>query len=57
MAACSKCGTEPLANARFCHECGAPVSAADAQAEYKQVTVWFAGDGVMGLFTDEGVGA
>lgn len=42
MAACSKCGTEPLANARFCHGCGAPVSAADAQAEYKQVTVLFA---------------
>ena len=42
MAACSKCGTEPLANARFCHGCGAPLSAADAQAEYKQVTVLFA---------------
>ena len=42
MAACSKCGTEPLANARFCHGCGAPVSSADTQAEYKQVTVLFA---------------
>lgn len=42
MAACSKCGTQPLANARFCHGCGAPVSTADAQAEYKQVTVLFA---------------
>ncbi len=42
MAVCSKCGTEPLANARFCHGCGAPVSVADAPAEYKQVTVLFA---------------
>ncbi|MDP7725877.1 adenylate/guanylate cyclase domain-containing protein [Mycobacterium sp. TY814] len=42
MAACSKCGTEPPANARFCHGCGAPIARADAQAEYKQVTVLFA---------------
>ncbi|RUP03115.1 MAG: cyclase [Mycobacterium sp.] len=42
MAACSKCGTEPPANARFCHGCGAPIARADAQAEFKQVTVLFA---------------
>lgn len=42
MAACSKCGIEPLANARFCHGCGTSVSVADAHAEYKQVTVLFA---------------
>lgn len=42
VAACNKCGTEALANARFCHGCGAAVSAADGQAEYKQVTVLFA---------------
>jgi class 3 adenylate cyclase len=39
-AACRTCGTEPLENARFCHGCGAPVTA--ARAEYKQVTVLFA---------------
>ncbi|MGO9383838.1 MAG: ATP-binding protein [Mycobacterium sp.] len=41
--ACRACGTEPLANARFCHGCGAPVAAAAAApAEFKQVTVLFA---------------
>lgn len=39
---CRACGVEPLENARFCHECGAPVGAADTRAEYKQVTVLFA---------------
>jgi adenylate cyclase len=41
-AACRTCGTEPLENARFCHNCGAPVEGADHRAEYKQVTVLFA---------------
>lgn len=41
-AACRKCGTEPLENARFCHGCGAPVRDRDSRAEYKQVTVLFA---------------
>lgn len=40
--ACSTCGTEALADARFCHGCGAPVGIAEAAAEYKQVTVLFA---------------
>ncbi|RFZ16540.1 ATP-binding protein [Mycobacterium marinum] len=40
--ACRSCGTQPLENARFCHGCGAPVAAAGAHAEYKQVTVLFA---------------
>ncbi|OBK52411.1 adenylate/guanylate cyclase domain-containing protein [Mycobacterium sp. 1081908.1] len=40
--ACRTCGTEPLANARFCHGCGSPVAATEAKAEYKQVTVLFA---------------
>ncbi len=42
VAACRTCGTEPIANARFCHGCGAPVQVADTHAEYKQVTVLFA---------------
>ena len=41
-AACRTCGTELLANARFCHGCGSPVTDADRHAEYKQVTVLFA---------------
>ncbi len=40
--ACRMCGTEPLANARFCHGCGSPVVEAETHAEYKQVTVLFA---------------
>ncbi len=43
IAACRTCGTEPLENARFCHGCGSPVNVADTHAEYKQVTVLFAG--------------
>jgi adenylate cyclase len=42
IAACRTCGTEPLANARFCHGCGSPVEEAHSRAEYKQVTVLFA---------------
>lgn len=41
-AACRRCGTEPLENARFCHGCGAPVPDLARRAEYKQVTVLFA---------------
>ena len=40
--ACRTCGTEPREGARFCDSCGAPVTAHDARAEYKQVTVLFA---------------
>src|SRR6201986_2268298 len=39
---CRTCGTESLENARFCHGCGALVTAPDTRAEYKQVTVLFA---------------
>ena len=42
IAACRKCGTEPLENARFCHGCGSPVKDGHTRAEYKQVTVLFA---------------
>jgi adenylate cyclase len=42
VAACRTCGTEPLANARFCHTCGSPVNDTASRAEYKQVTVLFA---------------
>ncbi|MGH3541950.1 MAG: zinc-ribbon domain-containing protein [Mycobacterium sp.] len=27
-ASCRTCGTEPLENARFCHSCGSPITAA-----------------------------
>ena len=39
---CRACGTEPLANARFCHGCGSSVAEPETAAEYKQVTVLFA---------------
>ncbi|MDT5044638.1 MAG: adenylate cyclase, partial [Mycobacterium sp.] len=39
--ACSDCGSGLRVDAKFCDECGAPVSQAKA-AEYKQVTVLFA---------------
>jgi class 3 adenylate cyclase len=42
VAACRRCGAEPLENARFCHSCGSPVNGADTHPEYKQVTVLFA---------------
>jgi len=42
IAACRTCGTEPREGARFCDGCGAPVTAHDTRAEYKQVTVLFA---------------
>src|ERR1700677_2332324 len=40
--ACRRCGTEAREGARFCDGCGAPVTAHDTHAEYKQVTVLFA---------------
>jgi adenylate cyclase len=40
--ACATCGTEVRATAKFCDECGSPIGAAAAPAEYKQVTVVFA---------------
>ena len=40
--ACRTCGIEPREGARFCDGCGAPVTALDTHAEYKQVTVLFA---------------
>jgi class 3 adenylate cyclase len=39
---CRTCGTAPLEDARFCHSCGSPITAATRAAEYKQVTVLFA---------------
>jgi adenylate cyclase len=39
---CGSCGTELPANSKFCNECGAPVTAHDIHAEFKQVTVLFA---------------
>jgi adenylate cyclase len=41
-AACGTCGTALRDDAKFCDECGAPVTAAAAPAEFKQVTVLFA---------------
>ena len=40
--ACRTCGSEPREGARFCDGCGAPVTAHDTHAEFKQVTVLFA---------------
>src|SRR6202051_3447642 len=40
--ACPLCGTELGANAKFCSQCGAPITTATPPAEYKQVTVLFA---------------
>ncbi|WP_280828962.1 adenylate/guanylate cyclase domain-containing protein [Mycobacterium sp. OTB74] len=42
MTACRRCGTELSEDARFCHDCGAPVEDASIGAEYKQATVLFA---------------
>ncbi|MCV7196385.1 adenylate/guanylate cyclase domain-containing protein [Mycobacterium angelicum] len=39
---CLKCGARPRPSAKFCDECGSPVTPADTFAEYKQVTVMFA---------------
>ncbi len=40
---CGSCGTELSAKAKFCSECGAPVTPGTTKyAEYKQVTVLFA---------------
>ena len=39
---CGSCGTELSEKAKFCSECGAPVTHAAQSAEYKQVTVLFA---------------
>ena len=40
--ACGSCGTEVSATAKFCSECGAPITLPHRTAEYKQVTVLFA---------------
>ena len=39
---CTSCGTELPPKAKFCNECGAPVTQVGRSAEYKQVTVLFA---------------
>jgi class 3 adenylate cyclase len=39
---CASCGTELRRDAKFCDECGAPVTSDSQPAEYKQVTVLFA---------------
>ena len=39
---CGSCGTELPLNAKFCNECGTPVTQVSRSAEYKQVTVLFA---------------
>jgi len=39
---CGSCGAQLSAKAKFCSECGAPVTSAPKPAEYKQVTVLFA---------------
>jgi adenylate cyclase len=39
---CNSCGTQLGATAKFCSECGSPLTHATTPAEYKQVTVLFA---------------
>jgi class 3 adenylate cyclase len=39
---CGSCGAQSSPTAKFCSECGTPVSSATRSAEYKQVTVLFA---------------
>ncbi|MGA7052810.1 MAG: adenylate/guanylate cyclase domain-containing protein [Mycobacterium sp.] len=39
---CGSCGNQLSAAAKFCSECGAPVTQVSRSAEYKQVTVLFA---------------
>ncbi len=41
-ARCGSCGTQIGATAKFCSECGTPLTRAAQSAEYKQVTVLFA---------------
>ena len=38
---CGSCGTQLGATAKFCSECGSPLTQATQSAEYKQVTVLF----------------
>jgi predicted nucleic acid-binding Zn ribbon protein len=40
--ACAACGTELPPDAKFCNECGEPITSTSKPAEYKQVTVLFA---------------
>jgi adenylate cyclase len=42
MTACGTCGIELRPKAKFCDDCGSPISTAMQPAEYKQVTVLFA---------------
>ncbi len=39
---CGSCGTQLTPTAKFCSECGAPLTSVSQSAEYKQVTVLFA---------------
>ena len=39
---CPTCGAELRASAKFCDDCGSPITGAATSAEYKQVTVLFA---------------
>ncbi len=39
---CGSCGAQSSSTAKFCSECGTPVTSATRSAEYKQVTVLFA---------------
>ena len=40
--ACAACGTALRVNAKFCDECGSPLTASDKAANYEQATVLFA---------------
>src|SRR5260370_2225260 len=53
---CGACGTEVSANAKFCSQCGAPITTATTPAENKQITVLFA-DVVRSMYVAAAVAA
>ena len=42
LSVCPRCGTGLRENAKFCDECGSPLTGPETHAEFKQVTVLFA---------------
>jgi len=53
---CGSCGTQLGPTAKFCSDCGTPLTQATPSAEYKQVTVLFA-DVVHSMDIAKSVGA
>ena len=53
---CGSCGAQSSPTAKFCSECGTPLTQVSPSAEYKQVTVFFA-DVVHSMVIAAAVGA